>query len=321
MVYTNAPAGYAERAVELLSDLVKHSVFPPSELNKEREVVIEEIHSYLDSPSDSVFDDFELKAYSGSALAHNILGTPESVRMLTSEDCRNFIRNNYTPENMVVYFCDPSPPSRCERLVEKYFGDMCFKRNRRERVRPGNVALFSETRAGDNHQANTILGSRLFGRTDERRFALFLLNNHLGGPCMNSRLNQELRDRRGLVYTVDSYVSLLSDTGLMTVYFGCDPSNVDKCAKLVRRELDRLAQNRISDRAFEAVKRQYSGQLTVSSDNRESRAMALAKSMLYYGELHDIEYSRRRIMEVTAEECREMAELVLSSGLSMLSLR
>ncbi|MDE6803013.1 MAG: insulinase family protein, partial [Muribaculaceae bacterium] len=186
---------------------------------------------------------------------------------------------------------------------------------------PPEVAPFDIVRPGDKHQANTIVGARVFGRNDPRRFALFLLNNYLGGPCMNSRLNQELRDRRGLVYTVDSNVSLLSDAGVMLVYFGCDPTNVARCRRLIDRELDRLAQSPLPVRTFEAAKRQYCGQLTVSTDHRESRAMSLGKSVLYYGEVHDADYTREHIMAVTTEQLREVAELLTAQHRCSLSLR
>lgn len=320
MIYTNAPAGYEERAMELLSDLVTSSVFPASEIDRERDVVIEEINSYLDSPSDSVYDEFEELAYAGSGLAHNILGTAESVRSLSGSDCRNFIDRFYTPSEMVVYCCSPVPASRLGKLLERYFGCMHFPSARRERFCPPPMEAFSLCRDRGNHQANTIIGARLFGRSNPRRFALFLLNNYLGGPCMNSRLNRELREKRGYVYTVDSSISLMSDTGLMLIYFGSDPSTVDKCRKIVFSELDRLAQSPMGDVAFERIKRQYCGQLLVSSDHRENRAMSLAKSLLYYGCLHDISTMAANIEAVTAEDMRAVAELLAPSLCSSLTI-
>lgn len=320
MVYTNAPAGYEERAVELLADIVSSSVFPQGEIEKEREVVIEEINSYLDSPSDSVYDEFEELAYAGSGLAHNILGDAASVRLLTGEDCRDFIDRHYTPSEMVAYCCSPLDPEKVRRLMERHFGCLCFPAAPRLRQAPPPMSPFNLRHDRGNHQANTIMGARVFGRKDPRRFALYLLNNYLGGPCMNSRLNRELREKRGYVYTVDSNVSLMSDCGLMMVYFGSDPATVEKCRRVVLDEIDRLAQSRMSDMAFEKVKRQYCGQLIVSSDHMENRAMALAKSILYYGEINDSSTTAEYIRSVTAEQLREVAALLPPSGFGTLSL-
>ncbi|MDE6299063.1 MAG: insulinase family protein, partial [Muribaculaceae bacterium] len=159
-----------------------------------------------------------------------------------------------------------------------------------------------------------------FGRRDPMRFPLFLLNNYLGGPCMNSRLNRELREKRGYVYAVDSNVSLMSDTGLLLIYFGSDPANVDKCKKIIYGELDRLARTRLSESMLERMKRQYCGQLLVSSDHRENRAMSMAKSLLYFGEVHDITTTAEHIRSVTADEIREVAGLLTPDKCSSLTL-
>lgn len=320
MVYTNAPVGYEERAVELLADLLSSSVFPAGEIEREREVVIEEINSYLDSPSDSVYDEFEELAYAGSGLAHNILGDAASVRKLTGADCRKFVDSFYTPSEMVAYCCSPLDPAKVGRLMERYFGGLNIAGTPRMRVSPPPMSPFEVRRDRGNHQANTIIGARVFGRDDPRRHALFLLNNYLGGPCMNSRLNRELREKRGYVYAVDSNVGLLSDCGLLLVYFGCDPSTVGKCRRIVFNELDRLAQSTMPEAAFEKIKRQYCGQLLVSSDHRENRAMSLAKSLLYYGEIYDIASMAEAIRRVTPAQLREVAELLAPPACGMLTL-
>lgn len=320
VVYTNAPAGYSDRSLELISDLVRNASFPVKEIEKEKEVIIEEIHSYQDSPSDSVFDEFEELLYAGSPLAHNILGSPESVRELGAVPAREFIRDNYTAENMVVYCCSPESPELNMRRIEKYFSDIARRDEARSRKLPKMNAVFDELRDNGNHQANTIAGTRLFGRNNPARHALFLLNNYLGGPCMNSRLNLEMRERRGLVYTVESSVALLSDTGSLMVYFGTDPADVKKCLSLIRKEIDRLASNTLPERTFDKIRQQYCGQLTVSSDHYENRAMSLAKSLLYYNEIHDLEYTAEKIRNVSAEDFRQVAELIADRGLSSLTL-
>lgn len=188
------------------------------------------------------------------------------------------------------------------------------------RVSPPPMNFFDERRDNGTHQANTIMGVRAFGRDDDRRFALFLLNNYLGGPCMNSKLNRELREKRGYVYAVDSNVSLLSDTGLLMIYFGCDPGNVAKCRRLIENETRKLASETMKPSMFEKVKRQYCGQLLSSSDHIENRAMSLGKSVLYFNKIHDITTTTQRIMEVSPEEMRTVAEILFTPGLSTLTL-
>lgn len=320
VIYANAPAGYSERALELIADLVKNASFPGKEIEKEREVIIEEIHSYQDSPSDSVFDEFEELIYAGSDLAHNILGIPESVRRLTPADARSFIENHYTAGNLVVYCCGPENPDRLMKKIARYFSDIPAGNTTNGRAIPQLTPVFDEKRDRGNHQANTIAGVRLFGRNDPRRHALFLLNNYLGGPCMNSRLNLELRERRGLVYTVESSIALMSNAGTMMVYFGTDPADVRKCLALINREIERLAASEIPERAFSRIREQYCGQLIVGSDNMENRAMSLAKSISYYNEIHDLDYTAAMMRDVTATQVREIAGLIAERGLSSLSI-
>lgn len=319
-IYSIAPAGYEERALELLSDLVNNASFPPSEIEREREVIIEEINSYLDSPSESVYDQFEELIYRGSSLSHNILGSPASVKEIGSSDCLAFIDRFYSPRNMVGFISTPAPLKKVSRLLEKYFGSFRRPNNPPVRKLPPVCERFDEVRDHNGHQAHTIMGTRLFGRDDPRRFALFLLNNYLAGPCMNSRLNQELREKRGLVYTVDSSVGMLSDTGLLTIYFGSDRDTVDRCIRLVNRELASLADHVLPPRLFDKIKEQYCGQMLVSSDNRESMAMSLGKNLLFYNQLTDIEASAAKVREVTAEQLREVAELVAPDLCSRLTL-
>lgn len=320
LIYTNAPSGFEDRAFELIADLVSSSRFPQKEIDKEREVIVEEINSYLDSPSDRVFDEFEELAYKGSGLAHNILGSPESVRKLQGNDCRKFLDKFYVPDNMVIYCVSSLSSDKIAKKVERYFGNLSPKPDAHHRIAPPPMEFFDISRDSGNHQANTIMGTRTFGRNDDRRFGLFLLNNYLAGPCLNSQLNRELREKRGLVYAVDSSVSLLSDAGLLTIYFACDPNHVRKCRKIIENEIEILAGNKLSNHAFEKVKRQYCGQLLTTSDHIESRAMSLGKSVLYFGKILDISTTAERIMQVSAEEMRQAAELIADNKLSVLSL-
>lgn len=320
IIYTSAPAGYADRAIELLADIIANSLFPEQEVATEHEVVVEEIKSYLDTPSENVYDEYEERIFKGNSLAHNILGTQKSVRSLNGRDCRHFLDLNYTPGNMVVYISAPDDPEKLIKRVEKHFGLLNFPFRRQPRVVPAELPVFDEVIDNDGFQAHTVFGTRTFSRDDPRRFALYLLNNYIGGPCMSSRLNSELREKRGLVYAVDSFNSMFSDTGLWSVYIGCDKSNVRKCLSIVKRELDRLAQSTMTDRMLDKIKTQYCGQLLVSTDNRENMAINMGKSLLFRDAIYDTSHTAEQIRAVTATQLREVAELLVPSRCSRLTL-
>lgn len=320
VIFTNAPAGYESRAFELISDIIGRSVFPEKEIDKEREVIVEEINSYLDSPAEAVIDQFEDRIYKGSPLGHNILGSPESVRAIQSSDCRKFLDEFYTPDNMVLYCSDSLSHSKAHILAEKYFSYLHLSKKDSIRAVPHVPKPFREVIEQNGHQAHTIIGTRIFGRNDPNRFAIFLLNNYLGGPCMNSRLNQQLREKRGYVYSVDSMVGLLSDCGSLMIYLGSDPEKVDKCVKIVFEEIEKLAEKTMNPRVFERIKRQYAGQLLVSSDNRENISISLGKNLLYYNQIHDVRTTTRFIEQVTPDDFRSAAELILPEKMSVLTL-
>lgn len=319
-VYSIAPAGYEERGVELIADLIRNASFPAHELDKEREVIVEEINSYLDNPSESVFDRFEEHIYRGSPLAHNILGTPGSVRAITGEVCRGYMKRFYHPGNMVGFIASPLPPEKIARILRKHWGSIPPGGEKPRRSLPPVPPAFNLVYDEDGHQAHTIVGTRIFPRTDPRRFPLMLLNNYLGGPGMNSRLNLQLREKRGLVYSADSFISLLSDSGTMAIYFGTDKKYVDRCLRIIYNELDALAQSPLGERALARIKEQYCGQLLVGSDNRESMAMSLGKNLLFYGKLTDVGALAERLRAVTAAEIREVAELVAPALCSRITL-
>ena len=320
VVYTVYPAGYSARALELLADIASSSVFPENELEKEREVVIDEINSYLDSPSESVFDEFEERLYAGSSVAHNILGTPDSVRSLSKEDCLGFRGRFYCARNVVIYCTDDCPPQQAFRSVAKYFGRFDGGVGNIRPAVPDLAPYFDETVENGGHQAHTVMGARVSRRDDPGRFALFMLNNHIGGAAMNSILNRELRDKRGYVYTVDSSVSLLDGCGSIQIYFGCDPEHVAPCCRIVRKVLASLAESPMKPAVFDRMRRQYLGQLTVGGDNREAQAMGLGRSLMYYGDVHDNAYVATHVREVTPEQVRAAAEKILEAGLSRLTL-
>ena len=320
MLYTTALAGFEERAIELLADLVANASFPAQELDLERNVVLEEIHSYHDNAAYAVFDEFDELFFAGSPLAHNILGYEESVRRLDHDDCRGFVEKWMAPENMVIYCVTPADPVKCIRLIERHLGTLQRAMPASDRNVPTPNAPFREIRNRDNHQANVLTGTRVFDARDPRRYALYLFSNILGGAAMNSRLNRELRDRRGLVYTVESSISLYSDTGLFQVYFGAEPAKCRKCLDIIRKEIERMASAPLSDRTFSQARQQLCGQLLVSGENRENNAMNLAKSLLRHGCVRDNNHTAEQIMKLTPADLLEMARFVADSPFSTLTL-
>ena len=285
-------------------------MFPEHELEKEREVVQEEILSYRDTPSEAVYDDFEDLIFAGNALGHNILGDEDSLQELSSEKCRRFIENLYTPGNMVLFGVGDAAPERFFRLAERYFGSFSRTLVRPGRSVPAVLPQFAETRSVDSHQAHTVIGIPTFGMHDDRKYALLLLNNILGGPGMNSLLNVAIRERHGYAYTVESAVTLFSDSGLMTVYFGSDERYAKRCLNLVDRTLDSLASSTMRQRALDAAKKQYAGQLLVGSESLEGTALSMGKSVMHFGTVSTVDEITDRIRSVTAEQLRDAAATI-----------
>lgn len=320
MLYSIFPFGNLARAVELIADLVTSSNFPKSEIDKEREVVAEEINSYLDTPSEAVFDDFEDLIFKNSSLGHNILGNVDSISTFTSQICSDYLTRNYVPSRMVFFYMGAMPPDKTFRIVEKYFNSMPNKQSSIMRIKPKSVDIFNISKSINCHQSHSIIGTRLPSMHTELRYPIALLTNMLGGPGMNSILNIALRERRGLVYTVDASSSLLTDTGLFTIYFGCDTSDTEKCRKLIFNELDNLCSNEISPIKLEKIKKQHLGQILVASDNREQMALSTARATLYFNKVASSEEIAERIMSVTSSQLAEAAQLIAPQNCSTFTL-
>ena len=321
MLYSVFPDPYLGRAIELLADLVQWSVFPQEELDRERDVVLEEAASYRDTPSDAVYDDFEDLLLADSELGHNILGRKEDLEHLTSEDCMRYLKTLYVPTNMAFFSVGPERPERVFRLVEKHFGGMSHTMAPRHRQQPLEVAPFRQVINIGTHQAHTIVGTRVPDISHPLRYALMLLNNILGGPGMNSLLNVELRERRGYVYTVESTLSMLSDCGWLEIYLGCDPDDVRSSLRLIERITSRLSQDALPERRLAAYKKQYCGQLVVAADSTEFMAMRAGRGLLYHGKVTTIDETIDRIMAVTAAEIAEAATFLHGSRLSSLTFQ
>ena len=322
------------RAVDLLTDIVFHSVYPQAEIDKEVEVICDEIESYNDSPAELIYDEFENIIFKGSPLGHNILGTAEQVRSFKTEDALRFTRKLYRPDNAIFFAYGDIDFKKLVRLLKKSFlseerrvkSEETTFGDRRERQfnSPEAQAQFNIQHSTFNtqhsfegqtivmqkntHQAHVMIGTRAYDVNDDRRMPLYLLNNMLGGPGMNAKLNLALREHNGLVYTVESTMVAYGDTGIWSIYFGCDEHDVKRCLRLVRKELDKFMLKPLSEAQLKAAKKQIKGQIGVACDNRENFALDFGKSFLHYGWEKNVDRLYEQVDEITAEQIQAVAK-------------
>ena len=348
------------RAVDLLSDIVFHSVYPQAEIDKEVEIICDEIESYNDSPAELIYDEFENILFKGSPLGHNILGNAEQVRSFKTEDALRFTRKLYRPDNAIFFAYGDIDFKKLVKLIQKALGE-CPKGRElacsadcksaetptEERIAeetPTEERIAEETPTGETpteemeagdanhkvqsskfnvqskvagqtivmqkntHQAHVMMGTQAYDVNDDRRMPLYLLNNMLGGPGMNAKLNLALREHNGLVYTVESTMVSYGDTGTWSIYFGCDEHDVKRCLRLVRKELDKFMQKPLSDAQLKAAKKQIKGQIGVACDNRENFALDFGKSFLHYGWEKNVDRLYEQVDEITAAQIQAVAQ-------------
>ena len=312
------------RAVDLLTDIVFHSVYPQAEIDKEVEVICDEIESYNDSPAELIYDEFENIIFKGSPLGHNILGTAEQVRSFKTEDALRFTRKLYRPDNAIFFAYGDIDFKKLVRLLKKSFLSEERRVKSEKFNSPEAQAQFNIQHSTFNtqhsfegqtivmqkntHQAHVMIGTRAYDVNDSRRMPLYLLNNMLGGPGMNAKLNLALREHNGLVYTVESTMVAYGDTGIWSIYFGCDEHDVKRCLRLVRKELDKFMQKPLSDAQLKAAKKQIKGQIGVACDNRENFALDFGKSFLHYGWEKNVDRLYEQVDEITAAQIQAVAQ-------------
>ena len=337
------------RAVDLLSDIVFHSVYPQAEIDKEVEVICDEIESYNDSPAELIYDEFENILFKDSSLGHNILGTAEQVRSFTTEDALRFTRKLYRPDNAIFFAYGDIDFKKLVKLVRRALADDDSGKLAEEdchtdfaddadfsggtgfagdensitteksvssvkSVGPKNYPSVGEEITGqtivmqkNTHQAHVMIGTRAYDVNDDRRMPLYLLNNILGGPGMNAKLNLALREHNGLVYTVESTMVAYGDTGTWSIYFGCDEHDIKRCLRLVRKELDRMMEKPLSDSQLKAAKKQIKGQIGVACDNRENFALDFGKSFLHYGWEKNVDCLYEQVEAITSQQIQDVA--------------
>ena len=319
------------RAVDLLTDIVFHSVYPQAEIDKEVEVICDEIESYNDSPAELIYDEFENIIFKGSPLGHNILGTAEQVRSFKTEDALRFTRKLYRPDNAIFFAYGDIDFKKLVKLLKTLnmeHGTLNFMNSKtsetptaemeagdaNHKVQSSKFKVQSKVEGQtivmqkNTHQAHVMIGTRAYDVNDDRRMPLYLLNNMLGGPGMNAKLNLALREHNGLVYNVESTMVAYGDTGVWSIYFGCDEHDVKRCLRLVRKELDKFMQKPLSEAQLKAAKKQIKGQIGVACDNRENFALDFGKSFLHYGWEKNVDRLYEQVDEITAEQIQAVAQ-------------
>jgi len=311
VIYSIFLEQHFERAIELLSDLTFHSEFPTYEIEKEIDVILDEINSYEDSPSELIFDEFENLIFKGSDLGHNILGEPSSLNTFDAVKARNFVSRYYTPSNIVFFSLGQTDFRKITRIAGKYLSDLPQNDLVTKRIAPSEIEVVKQRISKDTSQAHVIIGSKSYDLHNPKRKTLALLNNLLGGPGMNSRLNISLREKKGYVYNVESGLTSYSDTGILSIYFGTDKQNIEKCIKLTYAELKKLRDNKLSSLQLANAKKQLIGQIGVSADNHENLALSLGKSFTHYNHFDSINETIQKIESISSTDLLEVANEIL----------
>jgi len=314
VVFATVLKEYFERAMELISDIVLHSVFPQKEIDKEIVIILDEISSYKDSPSELIFDDFEEMIFKHHPIGHNILGQSELLEKYTTADAVNFVKRQYHPREMVFFSLGNLNFKQLVRWAEKHLHTQPSDNQPPQRFSP---TIYTPSRIEvqkNTHQVHFIVGNRAYDLYHPNRIGLYLLNNILGGPGMNSLLNLSLREKHGLVYNVESNYQPFVDTGMWSVYFGCDTENAAKCEQLVYSELQKLRDQLIPQSALKKYKLQLLGQMAIANEQKENLALSLGKSFLRYDKIDELEVVRKRIEEITPELLQTIAREVFDAN-------
>ncbi|MBQ5903674.1 MAG: insulinase family protein, partial [Alistipes sp.] len=309
------------KAVELLADVVFRSTFPDRELEREKEVIVDEINTYKDAPAELIYDTFEDLMFEGSELGHNILGRKASLMRYTGASVRRFVERTYTTDEMVFSSIGSFSARTAEQYARRYLGDFTPRtRNFERRKTTPLVAPFDRTITRHTHQSHCILGARAYDLQDEKRLPLSLLINRLGGPSANSILNVEVHERHGLTYNIEANYTPYSDAGVVAIYFSSDHQHTDDCLELIHKQLDLLRTRPMTARQLAMAKRQFIAQMAISCENKENYILGAGKAILAHGEMDTMEEAYRKIQALTAGQLQEVAE-ELFCNLSKLSFK
>jgi predicted Zn-dependent peptidase len=313
-VYATFLSEYYMRSMELISDILFNSTFPAKELEREKEVVIEEINSYKDSPSELIFDEFEEILFDGHPIARNILGTPELIKTFNKESILKFIAENYHTDQMVLSSVGNLSMAKLIRLAEKFFGHIPEKIRTRKRIGEYHYQPEKRIVQKDTFQAHCIIGNIAPDIFSPKRMQMVLLNNILGGQSMNSRLNMVLRERNGMAYNVESGYTGYFDTGEFSVYFGTDKENLDQALWLVNRELRKMKEVQMGIVQLSRAKKQMIGQLAISTEIREDLMLSIGKSLLFFNQVDPLEAIFKKIESIKSSDILEIANEIFDES-------
>ncbi|WP_026897457.1 M16 family metallopeptidase [Daejeonella oryzae] len=298
---------HLERSLDLFEDIVFHSVFPEDEMQKEKEVILDEISSYQDQPDEAVNDDFEDLLFKGHSLGRNILGTPDTVETFKREDIFSFINSNYRTDEIIIGVLGNYDFKKVIKISEKIFGGIKSNLPSREREKINAYRPVIQTFSRPINQTHCVIGNRSYDIHHPYKIGFLLLNNLLGGTGMSSRLNLEIREKHGIAYSIESNYTPMSDTGIFSIYFGTDPEKTEKAMKLVYRELKKLTDNALGAIQLHQAKQKFIGQIALGEENRMGLIISMAKSLLDYGKVDSLEEVFEKINAVTASQLLEIA--------------
>ncbi len=311
-IYASFLHKHIERAMELMSDILFHSIFPEKEIIREREVIYDEINSYNDSPAELIFDDFEELVFDGHSLGRNILGTNKTLKKFGQKQVKEFASRTYNTDQMVFCSIGNIDFEKLIRYFEKYFGNEPANPRKWKRTPFKGYVPLQKTVHKKTHQTHCILGTSAFHFRDKKRLPFLLLTNLLGGSGLNNRLNLSLREKNGLVYYIESSYTPYFDTGIFSIYMGCDKDKLTKATNLVKKELEKLKQQPLGIQQLHRAKQQMTGQIAISLENPETLLLSLGKSYLMYGKVDSLEKVTERIEAISSEDILNVASNIFN---------
>ena len=305
---------YLDRTLELFNDIVFHSVFPEDEMEKEKGVILDEITSYLDQPEEAINDDFEDMLFAGHPMGRNILGTPETVNRLSQSDIREFIKENYKTNEIVIAVFGNYSFNKLIKIGSKHFESVPANFSDKKRFAPVSNPLQHLLVNKQIMQAHCMLGTQAYSLHHPYKAGLLLLNNMLGGTGMSSILNLQLREKYGIAYTIETNYSPLSDTGIFALYFGTDKEKVEKATNLIFKEFKKFRENPLTEIQLQKAKNKFIGQIALGEENRIGLIIAMAKSLIDYNKIDDLETVFNKIRAVTTADMANIANEILDEN-------